>query len=104
MGYLASQEKLDEAALRRAMIFGSVMASFNVEEFGTERVQRLTPDEINQRFRAFKRFTHFEEIPFERKVSGARFQVSGRTAWCGAPDTRQLTPDTCSKRGVAQPG
>lgn len=66
MGYLASQEKLDEAAMRRAMIFGSVMASFNVEEFGTERVQRLTHEEINRRFREFKRFTHFEEIPFER--------------------------------------
>jgi sugar/nucleoside kinase (ribokinase family) len=68
MGYLASQETLDEAALRRAMIFGSVMASFNVEEFGTERIQRLTDNEINQRFRDFKRFTHFEEIPFERAV------------------------------------
>lgn len=80
MGYLASQEKLDQAALRRAIIFGSVMASFNVEEFGTERLQRLTHDEINQRFRDFKRFTHFEEIPFERavaKVSGSKFQVSG---------------------------
>ncbi len=66
MGYLSSQEKLDEAAMRRAMIFGSVMASFNVEEFGTERIQRLTPDEINSRFRAFKQMTHFEEIPFER--------------------------------------
>lgn len=68
MGYLASQEQLDEGALRRAMIFGSVMASFNVEEFGTERVQRLTHDEINQRFSEFKRFTHFEDIPFERAV------------------------------------
>ena len=68
MGYLASQPKLDEAALRRAMIFGSVMASFNVEEFGTERVRRLTHDEINQRFREFKRFTHFEEIPFQKAV------------------------------------
>ena len=68
MGYLASQETLDEAAMRRAMIYGSVMASFNVEEFGTERVQRLTHDEINGRFRAFKRMTHFEEIPFERAI------------------------------------
>lgn len=67
MGYLASQEKLDDAAMRRAMIFGSVMASFNVEEFGTERVRRLTQAEINQRFSAFKQMTHFEEIPFERK-------------------------------------
>jgi sugar/nucleoside kinase (ribokinase family) len=72
MGYMASQETLDEAAMRRAMIFGSVMASFNVEEFGTERVQRLTYEEINERFRAFKQMTHFEEIPFERAVRAAR--------------------------------
>jgi hypothetical protein len=50
------------------MIFGSVMASFNVEEFGTERVDRLTEEEINDRFRKFKQMTHFEEIPFERAV------------------------------------
>jgi sugar/nucleoside kinase (ribokinase family) len=68
MGYLSSQSKLDEAAMRRAMIFGSVMASFNVEEFGTARIQRLTQDEINKRFRAFKQMTHFEEIPFEKSV------------------------------------
>jgi sugar/nucleoside kinase (ribokinase family) len=72
MGYMASQEKLDEAAMRRAMIYGSVMASFNVEEFGTERVQRLTHDEINERFRAFKRMTNFEEIPFERAVQAVK--------------------------------
>ena len=72
MGYLASQQQADEAAMRRAMIFGSVMASFNVEEFGTERVQRLTQAEINERFRAFKRMTHFEEIPFERAVRAAQ--------------------------------
>ena len=71
MGYLSSQPKLDDAAMRRAMIFGSVMASFNVEEFGTARVQRLTHSEINDRFRAFKQMTNFEEIPFERAlVSG----------------------------------
>lgn len=68
MGYLSSQPKLDDAAMRRAMIFGSVMASFNVEEFGTARVQRLTQSEINDRFRAFKQMTHFDEIPFERAV------------------------------------
>jgi sugar/nucleoside kinase (ribokinase family) len=71
MGYLASRESVDDAALRRAIIFGSVMASFNVEEFGTERVRRLTHEEINKRFRDFKRMTHFEEIPFERAVSAA---------------------------------
>lgn len=72
MGYLASQPKLDDAAMRRAMIFGSVMASFNVEEFGTARIERLTHDEINQRFRAFKQMTHFEEIPFERAVQAVK--------------------------------
>jgi sugar/nucleoside kinase (ribokinase family) len=66
MGYLASHDRIDDATMRRAIIFGSVMASFNVEEFGTERVRRLTHEEINQRFRDFKRMTHFEEIPFER--------------------------------------
>lgn len=66
MGYLASQNATDEATMRRAMIYGSVMASFNVEEFGTERVRRLTHAEINARFREFKRMTHFDEIPFER--------------------------------------
>ena len=69
MGYLASQVEITEDALRRAMAYGTVMASFNVEEFGTERVDRLTEDEINERFRAFKRMTHFDEIPFEKSVS-----------------------------------
>jgi sugar/nucleoside kinase (ribokinase family) len=72
MGYLSSQEILDSAALRRAMIFGSVMASFNVEEFGTERIQRLTHEEINHRFSDFKHFTHFENIPFDRAVRAAQ--------------------------------
>lgn len=71
MGYLASQVEITDDALRRAMVYGTVMASFNVEEFGTERVDRLTQDEINERFRAFKRITHFEEIPFERASSAS---------------------------------
>ncbi len=71
MGYLASQEKIDADAMRRAMVYGTVMASFNVEEFGTERVDRLTHEEINQRFSDFKQFTHFEEIPFERASSAS---------------------------------
>ncbi|CAN5252909.1 PfkB family carbohydrate kinase [soil metagenome] len=69
MGYLASQPTIDEAALRRAMVYGTVMASFNVEEFGTERVDRLTHSEINQRFGDFKKLTYFENIPFERATS-----------------------------------
>jgi sugar/nucleoside kinase (ribokinase family) len=71
MGYLASHQEIDEDTLRRAIIFGSVMASFNVEEFGTDRVRRLTHEEINRRFRDFKRMTHFEEVPFRRAAPAA---------------------------------
>jgi sugar/nucleoside kinase (ribokinase family) len=60
MGYLAQADKVDEMSLRRAIIYGSTMASFNVEEFSCDRLRRLTPDEIRQRFHQFKEFTHFE--------------------------------------------
>ncbi len=69
MGYLASQKEITDETMRRAMIYGSVMASFNVEEFGTERVDRLTQTEINERFAAFKRMTHFDDIPFEKATT-----------------------------------
>ena len=61
LGYLAAQDDWrDEAVLRRAMTYGSVLASFNVEEFGTERVARLTRDEIDERFEQFRRMTTLE--------------------------------------------
>ena len=66
MGYLASHGEVNDDVMRRAMIYGSVMASFNVEKFGTERVDGLDYPEINERFRAFKRMTHFDDIQFER--------------------------------------
>jgi len=69
MGYLASQKEITDEIMRRAMIYGSVMASFNVERFGTERVDELDYPEINQRFADFKRMTHFDDIPFERTVA-----------------------------------
>lgn len=69
MGYLASQNEINDETLRRAMIYGSVMASFNVEKFGTERVDELDYPEINQRFKDFKRMTHFDDIPFERGIT-----------------------------------
>jgi len=71
MGYLASQNEIRDETLRRAMIYGSVMASFNVEKFGTERVDALEHSEINERFRAFKKMTHFDDIAFERATTSA---------------------------------
>jgi hypothetical protein len=69
MGYLAAQKEITDETLRRAMIYGSVMASFNVEKFGTERVDALDYPEINERFRKFKQMTHFDDIPFERATT-----------------------------------
>ncbi|MGH2951610.1 MAG: PfkB family carbohydrate kinase [Solirubrobacterales bacterium] len=50
----------DSTTLRRAMAYGTVLASFNVEEFGTERVQRLTGEEIKARYDELRAMTHFE--------------------------------------------
>lgn len=63
-GYLDGLEgEADDAELRRAMGYGTVLASFNVEEFGTERVSRLTREEIDERFEALRRMTQFESLP-----------------------------------------
>jgi sugar/nucleoside kinase (ribokinase family) len=64
LGYLDSQGgELDDATLRRAMGYGTVLASFNVEEFGTERVARLQRAEIDERFEALRSMTQFEALP-----------------------------------------
>jgi sugar/nucleoside kinase (ribokinase family) len=66
-GYLDGVDgDLDEANLRRAMGYGTVLASFNVEEFGTERVSRLEREEIDERFEALRRMTQFEGLPASR--------------------------------------
>lgn len=62
LGYLAGSQDLSDRAIRRAIIFGSVMASFNVEKFSLDRLKELTFPEIQQRFREFKQLTHFEDI------------------------------------------
>ncbi len=62
MGYLASAGEITDAAVSRAIIAGSAMASFAVEDFGLDRLLRLTQDEVRGRFDAFKRLTHFEAL------------------------------------------
>jgi cytidine kinase len=65
VGYIAAhaEDELSDDLLRRAMAYGTAMASFNVQEFGTERVQRLTPEEIAQRVAELQRITTFEDAP-----------------------------------------
>jgi sugar/nucleoside kinase (ribokinase family) len=62
MGYLANTMNFSESSMRQAVIFGSVMASMNVEAFSLDRLRSLDYREIEERYREFKRLTHFEDI------------------------------------------
>jgi cytidine kinase len=65
MGYLAAHpdEEVDEALLRRAMAYGTGLASFNVEAFGPERMLSLSPEEIAARVAELHRSTSFDDAP-----------------------------------------
>ena len=60
MGYLAATSNLSEATIRKATVFGSVMASFTVEDFSLNRLRTLTWDDIAGRFQRFQALTEFE--------------------------------------------
>ncbi|MEE9240461.1 MAG: PfkB family carbohydrate kinase [bacterium] len=62
MGYLASKGDLSRDGLRRAVIFGSVMASFNVESFSYDRLRTLTGEDIEGRYREFSDLAHFDRL------------------------------------------
>jgi sugar/nucleoside kinase (ribokinase family) len=59
-GYIAQSESLDFNNLKNAIIYGSNLASFCVEEFGTQRMERLQKDEVHQRLQQFKTLTQFD--------------------------------------------
>ena len=65
LGHLARHldQPLSDDTLRQAMAYGTALASFNVEEFGTERIVRLTAGEIHARVEDLRRMTHFEHDP-----------------------------------------
>jgi sugar/nucleoside kinase (ribokinase family) len=60
MGYIASQDQLTRDVFKRAMFYGGVMGSFAVEAFGTERLQKLTREEIEERYKIFRELTHID--------------------------------------------
>ena len=62
VGYLASARERTDEAWARAVIAGSTMASFAVEDFGLGRLLRLTAGDVRDRYRAFKRLTHFDAL------------------------------------------
>jgi sugar/nucleoside kinase (ribokinase family) len=65
VGYIAAHpdDPLDHPLLRRAVAYGTALASFNVEEFGTERVARLTGAEISERVADLAAITMFTDAP-----------------------------------------
>jgi hypothetical protein len=60
MGYLSKTGKLDDLSVRRAIIYGSVMASFTVEDFSLDRIAALSTEEIEARYKEFREITAFE--------------------------------------------
>lgn len=59
MGYLAKAAKLDAATIKKALAYGIVAASFNVEDFGTEKTRGLTLKDLNNRLKQFKKIIAF---------------------------------------------
>lgn len=62
VGYLANTGNFDDTSVRKAIIMGSVMASFDVEAFSLERLRTLTYGEIEARYRTFRRLAQFEDL------------------------------------------
>jgi sugar/nucleoside kinase (ribokinase family) len=59
-GYIAKTEDVSFENMKNGIIYGSNLASFCVEKFGTERMQNLTKKEIDERLKAFKELTQFD--------------------------------------------
>ena len=62
LGYLASRREVHDKELRRAIVFGSVLASFTVEKFSLDRLREITLRDIHERYQDFRALTHFEDF------------------------------------------
>jgi len=62
LGYLASRSEVHDRELRRAIIFGSVLASFTVEKFSLDRLREISLREVHERYQDFRALTHFEDF------------------------------------------
>jgi sugar/nucleoside kinase (ribokinase family) len=73
MGYLARSHREDHATMRRAIVLGSVLASFTVEQFSLDRLRTLTTEEIRGRYAEARRLAHFDDLEldlFDRSTPG----------------------------------
>ena len=62
VGYLASRSEVNDREFRRAIIFGSVLASFTVEKFSLDRLREISIADIHERYQDFRALTHFEDV------------------------------------------
>jgi sugar/nucleoside kinase (ribokinase family) len=62
LGYLASRQTIDDREFRRAIVFGSVLASFTVEKFSLDRLREISLVDIHRRYQDFRAVTHFEDF------------------------------------------
>jgi sugar/nucleoside kinase (ribokinase family) len=62
LGYLASRSEVNERELRRAIIFGSVLASFTVEKFSLDRLREISLNEVYERYQDYRALTHFDDF------------------------------------------
>ena len=63
MGYLDQAEACSLESLRRAVVHGTVVASFTVEDFSIDRLRDLSMEDIQDRYGALRSLTYFESIP-----------------------------------------
>ena len=69
MGELAASGDVSPAGMRRAIVYGSVIASFTVEDFSLERLRTLTRDDIERRYRQFVSLTELRRAPEHADLS-----------------------------------
>jgi sugar/nucleoside kinase (ribokinase family) len=65
MGYVARSRREDHGTLRRAIVLGSVLASFTVEQFSLDRLRTLGTDEIRARYAEARRLAHFDDLELD---------------------------------------
>jgi hypothetical protein len=80
MGFIASKgsDKINESLLRQAVVFGNVMASFTVQDFGFANLLHLTPGRFEARFHKFVDLTTFSTTAFSRSCRFDSFDVKCR--------------------------
>lgn len=61
LGYLASRHEANDREMRRAIVFGSVLASFTVEKFSLDRLREITLRDVQERYQDFRALTHFDD-------------------------------------------